>query len=138
LSRFVDAQHEVYDNALSELRSGRKTSHWMWFVFPQFAGLGTSEASRLYAIKSIAEAHAYLQHPILGPRLMECAEAVLSIPGRSVRDIFGSPDDMKLKSCMTLFASISSAESVFDKVLDYYYNGERDSRTLRLLEQQKS
>lgn len=137
LGRFVEAQDKVYDNVLSELRSGRKTSHWMWFAFPQFAGLGASEASRVYAIKSIGEAHAYLQHPILGPRLIECSEAVLSIRGRSARDIFGSPDDMKLKSCMTLFASISSGGSVFDRVLDHYYASERDSRTLRLLEEQK-
>ena len=110
----------------------------MWFVFPQFAGLGISETSRFYAIKGVAEARAYLRHPILGPRLRQCAEAVLSLRGRSARDIFGSPDDMKLKSCMTLFASISSGGSVFERVLDHYYEGERDSRTLRLLEDQKS
>src|SRR6266550_4766638 len=133
LSRFVRAQDEVYDTVLSELRSGRKTSHWMWFVFPQFAGLGTSEISQFYAIKSIGEARAYLEHPILGPRLTECSEALLSIRGRSAREIFGSPDDMKLKSCMTLLASISPVGSVFEKVLDHYYNGERDDRTLRLI-----
>jgi len=110
----------------------------MWFVFPQFAGLGLSETSLFYAIKSIAEARAYLRHPILGPRLIECAEAVLSVRGRSAHDIFGSPDDMKLKSCMTLFANISSSQSVFEKVLDRYYQGERDTRTLELLEEQKS
>lgn len=110
----------------------------MWFVFPQFAGLGTSYASRFYAIKSIGEARAYLQHPILGPRLNEFSEAVLAIRGRTAYDIFDSPDDMKLKSCMTLFASISSGGSVFHRVLDQYYAGERDSRTLRLLEDEKS
>ena len=110
----------------------------MWFVFPQFAGLGTSEMSQFYAIKSIGEAHAYLEHPILGPRLIECGETLLSIKGRSAHEIFGSPDDMKLKSCMTLFASISPVGSVFEKVLDHYYNGERDDRTLRLIKEQTS
>jgi uncharacterized protein (DUF1810 family) len=137
LSRFVEAQDEVYDSVLSELRSGRKTSHWMWFVFPQFAGLGTSDPSRFYAIKSIGEARAYLEHPLLGPRLIECSEAVLSVHGRTARDIFDSPDDMKLKSCMTLFASISPDGSVFQRVLDQYFFGERDRRTPRLLEEQK-
>ena len=134
LSRFVEAQDKVYDQVLSELRSGRKTSHWMWFIFPQFAGLGSSDVSQFYAIKSMDEARAYLQHPILGPRLIECSEAVLSVKHRSAHEIFGSPDDMKLKSCMTLFANISPAGSVFEKVLDQYYNGERDSRTLRLID----
>src|SRR5205814_5759345 len=132
LNRFVEAQDEVYDRALSEIRSGRKTSHWMWFIFPQFAGLGTSETSRFYAIKSIDEAREYLGHPLLGPRLIECAEAVLSNLGVSARDIFGSPDDMKLKSCMTLFALVSSSP-VFDKVLDRFYGGERDTKTLSAL-----
>src|SRR5437773_10287766 len=99
LDRFVKAQNDAYVNVLSELRAGRKTSHWMWFIFPQIAGLGTSEAARFYAIKNIAEANAYLRHPILGPRLTECTEAVLSIQGRSALEIFGSTDEMKLKSC---------------------------------------
>ena len=128
----------MYDVALSEIRSGRKTSHWMWFIFPQFTGLGISDTSRFYAIKSIDEAREYLRHPILGPRLIESAEAVLSNLGRSARDIFGSPDDMKLKSCMTVFAYISSGDSVFEKVLDQYFGGERDSKTVKLLEEQKS
>ena len=123
----------MYDRALSEIRTGRKTSHWMWFIFPQFAGLGTSEISRFYAIKSIDEGREYLGHALLGPRLIECAEAVLSNLGVSARDIFGSPDDMKLKSCMTLFAHISSGNSVFDKVLDQFYDGERDTNTLAAL-----
>jgi uncharacterized protein (DUF1810 family) len=133
LNRFVEAQSEVYDHALSEIRTERKRSHWMWFIFPQFAGLGTSATSRFYAIKSIDEAREYLQHPLLGPRLIECAEAVLSNRGISARDIFGSPDDMKLKSCMTLFAYISSGNSVFDKVLDQFYGGERDAKTIAAL-----
>lgn len=106
----------------------------MWFIFPQIAGLGSSETSRFYAIKSIDEARGYLQHPLLGPRLIECAEAVLSNRGLSARDIFGSPDDMKLKSCMTLFGYISPSNSVFDKVLDQYFAGERDSETVQRLE----
>ena len=129
----MNAQDDVYDKVLFELRASRKTSHWMWFIFPQNAGLGTSETSRLFAIKDIAEARDYLRHPILGPRLIECSEILLSIDGRSVRDIFGSPDDMKLKSCMTLFATISPRESIFEKVLDHFYGGERDNRTLELL-----
>lgn len=123
----------MYDRALSEIRSGRKKSHWMWFIFPQFTGLGTSETSRFYAIESVDEAREYLQHPLLGPRLIECGEAVLSNRGVSAHDIFGSPDDMKLKSCMTLFAYISSSNSVFEKVLDQFYDGERDTRTLAAL-----
>jgi uncharacterized protein (DUF1810 family) len=138
MNRFVQAQDDIYATVLTELRSGRKTSHWMWFVFPQVAGLGTSGPARFYAIKSIGEAHAYLQHPILGPRLLECAETLLSIRGRTAREIFDYPDDMKLKSSMTLFATISSDESVFHRVLDHYYAGERDTRTLRLLEDQRS
>ena len=138
LDRFVEAQDDVYGNVLSELRTGRKTSHWMWFIFPQLAGLGTSETSRFYAIRNVDEANAYLRHPTLGPRLIECTEAVLSIHGPSAADIFGSTDEMKLKSCMTLFASISSAGSAFERVLDFYFDGERDSRTLQLLEAVKS
>ena len=109
----------------------------MWFVFPQLAGLGTSGPSRFYAIKNIGEAHAYLQHPILGPRLIECCEAVLTIRGRTAHDIFDTTDEMKLKSSMTLFASLAPDESIFHRVLDRYYVGERDTRTLRLLEEQK-
>jgi uncharacterized protein (DUF1810 family) len=109
----------------------------MWFVFPQLAGLGLSDVSRFYAIRNMDEANAYLRHPILGPRLIECTEVVLSIHGRSAHDIFGSPDDMKLKSCMTLFASTSAGGTVFDRVLDHYFEGERDARTLQLLKSQK-
>ena len=133
LSRFVEAQDKVYDNVLSELRAGRKTSHWMWFVFPQIAGLGFSSTTQFYAIKSIDEARAYLHHPILGPRLIECCETLLSVQGRSAHDIFGSPDDMKLKSSMTLFECVSPRGSVFEKVLDRYFAGERDNKTRKLL-----
>ena len=133
LNRFVQAQAGVYDRALAEIRSGRKRSHWMWFIFPQFDGLGFSSTSKHYALKSIAEAKAYLSHPVLGPRLMECAGAALSVQGRTAHEIFGSPDDLKLRSCATLFASVSQPGSVFDQLLDKYYQGERDSKTLHLL-----
>ncbi len=109
LNRFVQAQAGVYDQALAEIRSGRKRSHWIWFVLPQFDGLGFSSTSKHYAIKSIAEAKAYLSHPVLGPRLVECAEAALSVQGRTAHEIFGSPDDMKLRSCATLFANVAQA-----------------------------
>lgn len=106
LSRFVRAQEDDYAQALAELVSGRKRSHWMWYVFPQFDGLAFSSTSKLYSIKSVAEAKAYLAHPLLGPRLLECAEAVVRVEGRSATEIFGSPDDLKLKSCATLFGSL--------------------------------
>jgi uncharacterized protein (DUF1810 family) len=133
LSRFMKAQEREYDQALSEIRNGRKQSHWMWYVFPQYHGLGFSSTSQHYAIKSIDEAKAYLGHPVLGPRLMECAEAVLGVVGRSASEIFGSPDDMKLRSSATLFASVSPAGSVFERVLDRYFDGRRDEKTLRLM-----
>jgi uncharacterized protein (DUF1810 family) len=135
LSRFVQAQAGVYDRALAEVRSGKKRSHWMWFIFPQLDRLPRNPTFnyKLYAIKSIAEAKSYLSHPVLGPRLMECAEAALSVQGRTAHEIFGSPDDNKLRSCATLFASVSQQGSVFDQLLDKYYRGERDSKTLRLL-----
>jgi uncharacterized protein (DUF1810 family) len=133
LSRFVDAQSHVYERALSEIRSGRKRSHWMWYIFPQLQGLGFSSTSRRYAIKSVAESRAYLDHPILGPRLLECAEATMAIEGRSAFDIFGSPDDLKLRSCATLFACVSPPGSVFDRLLEKYFQGRRDGKTLNLL-----
>jgi uncharacterized protein (DUF1810 family) len=133
LGRFVEAQRLDYARALAELRGGRKRSHWMWYVFPQIAGLGMSAMSRKYSIHGLAEAEAYLRHPLLGPRLVECAEAVLGVEGRSAGEIFGSPDDLKLRSCATLFACASPAGSVFDRVLARYYGGERDPTTLRLL-----
>jgi uncharacterized protein (DUF1810 family) len=134
LTRFLQAQERDYDRAMSEIRSGRKRSHWMWYVFPQFDGLGFSSTSRQYAIKSVAEAEAYLRHPILGPRLLESVQAMLDLEDRSARDVFGWPDDMKLRSCATLFACVSPAGSVFEQVLDKYFGGERDDKTLSLLE----
>lgn len=133
LSRFVQAQARDYDQALSEIRAGRKRSHWMWYAFPQFAGLGTSSTSQRYAIKSIAEAAAYLKHPVLGPRLVECCEAVMGVDGRSAYDICGSPDDMKLRSCATLFACVSDPDTLFTDLLDKYFEGMHDRRTLRLM-----
>ena len=133
LGRFVAAQDGVYDEALVEIRSGRKRSHWMWFVFPQFAGLGSSDTSRHFAIRSLAEARAYLDHPVLGARLTEAAGAALSVEGRTAREIFGSPDDLKLRSCATLFAHVSPAGSVFHRLLDRFFAGEPDRRTLELL-----
>jgi uncharacterized protein (DUF1810 family) len=133
LARFVLAQAEDYATALAEIRAGRKQSHWMWYIFPQFAGLGMSAMSRQYAIRSAAEARAYLAHPLLGPRLVRCCAAVLEIEGRSAHDIFGSPDDMKLRSSMTLFANVSVAGSVFEQVQEKYFGGEGDPQTLRLM-----
>ena len=133
LSRFVKAQEEDYEQALSEIRSGRKRSHWMWYIFPQFDGLGFSSTSKRYAIKSVAEAEAYLNHPILGPRLVECAEAVVRVEGRSAFEIFGSPDDMKLRTCATLFACVMPPGSVFDRLLGKCFGDRRDGKTLRLL-----
>ncbi len=133
LSRFLRAQEEDYERAVTEIRSGQKRSHWMWYIFPQIDGLGASSASKRYSIKSLDEARAYLQHPILGPRLLACAEAVASVEGRTATEIFGSPDDLKLKSCATLFACVSSPGSVFDRLLGKYYRGRRDGKTLQLL-----
>lgn len=133
LDRFVQAQAPVYDSALAEIRSGRKRSHWMWYVFPQCAGLGFSATSHRYAIGSIAEAEAYLRHPVLGPRLVECCDAAVAIEGRSAAEVFGSPDDLKLRSCATLFAAVSPPGSVFERVLVRFFNGEPDEATLRLM-----
>jgi uncharacterized protein (DUF1810 family) len=133
LIRFVEAQEEDYEQALSEIRSGRKQSHWMWYIFPQYDGLGFSSTSKRYSIKSVAEAEAYLNHPILGPRLVECAEAVMRVEGRSAFEVFGSPDDMKLRSCATLFACVMPPGSVFDRLLGKYFGDRRDGKTLRLL-----
>jgi len=132
LERFVRAQERTCQTALAEIRSGRKRSHWMWYVFPQIAGLGFSETSRRYAIRNTAEARAYLAHPLLGPRLIECFEAALSVDGRTAHAIFGSPDDLKFRSCATLFACVAPPGSVFHRVLDKYFDGEDDPRTLEL------
>jgi uncharacterized protein (DUF1810 family) len=137
LNRFINAQEQVYDNVLEELRGGQKQSHWMWYIFPQIDGLAHSTMSKYYAIKSIEEARRYLSHPVLGMRLLECSETVFAIEGRSISKIFGYPDDMKLKSSMTLFAYVAASNSVFIRILDKYFNGERDGKTLALLEELK-
>ena len=133
LGRFVTAQRSSYEQALAEIASGRKRSHWMWYIFPQFAGLGFSVTSRKYAIGSLAEAEAYLRHEVLGPRLVACAEAALAVEGRSAREIFGSPDDLKLRSSATLFAHVSPEGSVFHRLLEKYFGGDPDGATLRLV-----
>jgi uncharacterized protein (DUF1810 family) len=133
LNRFVRAQKDDYEQALSEIKNGRKRSHWIWYIFPQFDGLGFSSTSKHYAIKSLDEAKAYVAHPVLGPRLLACSEAAVAIDGRSATAIFGSPDDMKLKSCATLFACVSPPGSVFHQLLAKYYQGNVDTKTLGLL-----
>ena len=133
LERFVMAQADVYDAALREIRDGRKRTHWMWFIFPQLAGLGMSPTSQHYAITGLREAAAYLSHSLLGPRLIECSEAVTLVAGRSARDLLGSPDDMKLRSSATLFARVSGASPVFSRILEQYFAGEADPRTVALL-----
>jgi uncharacterized protein (DUF1810 family) len=133
LERFVQAQDRIYEQVLAELRRGRKETHWMWFIFPQIAGLGHSSTARTYAIKSLPEARQYLGHPLLGKRLVECAQILMEIPPRPVADIFDTPDDLKLRSCMTLFAWVAAPGSVFEQVLERYFQRKPDGRTLELL-----
>jgi uncharacterized protein (DUF1810 family) len=133
LQRFVDAQSRVYDTVVSELRAGRKRSHWMWFVFPQLRGLGSSPTAVRFAISSVDEARGYLAHELLGPRLRECAGLVAQIDGRTAEEIFGWPDDMKLRSSMTLFARASAENAEFVAVLQKFYGGEEDPATLARL-----
>jgi uncharacterized protein (DUF1810 family) len=132
LDRFVSAQDGVYPAALAELVAGRKRTHWMWFVFPQLRGLGASPTAQHYAIADLDEARAYLAHPVLGPRLRECATALLDVDGKSATDILGYPDDLKLRSSMTLFAHAAADPALFEAVLDRFYDGP-DQRTLDLL-----
>ena len=129
LERFVTAQRGVYEGVLEELRRGRKTGHWIWFIFPQVAGLGFSSRSRHFAIDSLEEARAYLDHPVLGARLRECAEVVLSTKGRTAVEIFGPTDAMKLRSCMTLFHRAAPDAAEFAQVLDRFYGGVTDEAT---------
>lgn len=133
LQRFLDAQEPAWSDALAEVRGGRKRSHWMWFVFPQLAGLGSSSMARHYAIRDLAEAREYLAHPVLGARLREIMAAAAAVPGRSALEVFGSPDDLKLHSSATLFSLVSPAGSPFHQVLERYFGGEPDPATLRLL-----
>ena len=134
LKRFLEAQENDFAKALAEIRRGRKQSHWMWYIFPQIAGLGFSSTSKFYAIKDRSEAESYLAHPVLGKRLVEISNALLEINGKTANQIFGSPDDAKLKSSMTLFGALDDANPVFRKVLDKYFNGAGDERTLGLID----
>jgi uncharacterized protein (DUF1810 family) len=134
LQRFVDAQDGQYEQALAEIIAGRKRSHWMWFIFPQYEGLGSSPMSRHFAIKSRAEARAYAEHPVLGPRLIECAAAALALDAPSAVEVFGHPDDLKLRSSATLFAAVSEPGSVFERLLAKWFGGERDEKTLKLIQ----
>jgi uncharacterized protein (DUF1810 family) len=133
LGRFVEAQEKTYWQAFGEIRAGDKRSHWMWFVFPQLAGLGSSPMARKYAIQDLAEAVAYLRHPVLGPRLDECVDSLLGLSGKTAHEIFGSPDDWKLRSCATLFSRVTPAGSRFERLLETYFEGRPDERTLELL-----
>ena len=133
LARFVEAQAPVYEAVRAELGAGRKTSHWMWFVFPQLKGLGRSSTATFYGLAGRAEALEYLGHPLLGSRLRECTGLVLATAGRRAHDIFGSPDDLKLQSCMTLFDAVAPDEPAFRQVLDRFYDGRPDPATLALL-----
>ena len=134
LQRFVEAQDPVIEDVKSELRSGRKRTHWIWFVFPQMEGLGSSKMSRRFAISSREEAKAYLDHPVLGPRLLECTGIVNAVEGRSANDIFGSPDDLKFRSSMTLFDAVADDPTPFRMALEKYYGNEPDQKTLELLD----
>jgi uncharacterized protein (DUF1810 family) len=133
LNRFIAAQVRDYDRALAEIRNGKKLTHWMWYIFPQLRGLGSSAYAVLYGITDIQEAYAYLKDPVLGPRLIEISRALLALPGDNAREVMGSPDDMKLRSCMTLFAGLPGADPVFTQVLDKFFGGEKDGRTLAIL-----
>ncbi|MBN3755004.1 DUF1810 domain-containing protein [Paraburkholderia sp. Tr-20389] len=133
LRRFVDAQAPIFETALAELRAGRKQSHWMWYVFPQFQGLGESQMAQKFAIQSLDEAVSYLQHPVLGPRLREVTRAVNEVEGRSIETIFGYPDYLKFRSSMTLFSKAAPDEPLFTQALAKYFGGAADERTLALL-----
>lgn len=130
LQRFVDAQKAMFEQTRAELSRGKKTSHWMWFIFPQIRGLGASETAQFFAISSLAEAAAYLEHPVLGPRLRECARLVTAIEGKSIEHVFGYPDNLKFKSSMTLFARATPENGIFLEALKIYFGGEFDRQTL--------
>lgn len=133
LYRFIDAQQDSYAPALAEIKSGRKRTHWMWYVFPQLRGLGSTEISNHYGIKDLKEAKAYLDHPVLGLRLKQISMELLQLSNTNAQSIFGSPDDLKLRSCMTLFNQVDGADPIFQQVLDRFFNGEKDKKTLTLL-----
>jgi uncharacterized protein (DUF1810 family) len=133
LNRFVEAQESSYATALAEIQQGRKRSHWMWYIFPQIRGLGYSSTAQFYAIEDAAEAQAYVQHPVLGPRLLAICRALLGLSGQNATTILGTPDDLKLRSSMTLFASLPNPDPVFQAVLDKFFRGQPDPQTLRIL-----
>jgi uncharacterized protein (DUF1810 family) len=137
LDRFLEAQTPVIAQALEELRAGQKQSHWMWYVFPQIASLGQSATSRAFAIQSLDEARAYLAHPVLGQRLRECCQAVMNVRGKSAHEIFGSPDDLKFQSCLTLFAEAAPDDVLFYNLLEKFFDGDADEATLELLAHEK-
>lgn len=134
LQRFITAQQTDYANALAEIKNGRKRSHWMWYIFPQIAGLGFSETSRHYGLKNADEAQAYLDDPVLGGRLIEICNELLKLSGNNATQIFGTPDDMKLRSCVTLFAALPNTNPVFQQVLDKFFGGEGDTKTLSIIQ----
>jgi uncharacterized protein (DUF1810 family) len=132
--RFIEAQQLDYIKALSEIKKGRKVSHWMWYIFPQIAGLGFSETSKYYALKSLSEAEQYLKHPILGKRLIEISSVLMGLQTNDAHTVFGSPDDLKLQSSMTLFSAVKNSNPVFQLVLDKFFAGEKDKHTLALID----
>ncbi|NBL63591.1 DUF1810 family protein [Flavobacterium sp. NST-5] len=134
LERFIEAQNKNYEAAINEIYNGKKVTHWMWYVFPQLKDLGKTETAKFFGISSIEEAKAYLKHPVLGKRLLAISEVLLKHQNKSANEIFGKPDDLKLKSCMTLFLQTENAPVIFEKVLDTFYNGEKDVRTLEILQ----
>ena len=134
LSRFIDAQETTYEGAMLELARGKKESHWIWYIFPQIIGLGNSEATKIFSIKSLEEGKAYLEHPVLGPRLVEACEILLTLKGTSINEVMGFPDDLKLLSSMTLFETFSESNSVFTRIIEIYFDSERDEATLEIIE----
>ena len=134
LSRFIDAQETAYEGAMLELARGKKESHWVWYVFPQIEGLGKSDTAKFYSIKSLEEGRAYLEHPVLGPRLIEACEILLTLKGTSINEVMGFPDDLKLLSSMTLFETFSESNSVFTRIIEIYFDSERDEATLEIIE----
>jgi len=133
LLKFLDAQNQLYLKALAEIKNGQKVSHWMWFIFPQIKGLGRSEMAQRFAINDLEEAAAFLEHPVLGKHLLEISSELLNLEGKTATQIFGSPDDLKLRSCMTLLSQVKNADPVFQQVIDKYYEGVYDARTLELI-----
>ena len=133
LSRFIEAQETTYKGAMLELARGRKDSHWTWYIFPQIDGLGNSETTKIYSIKSLEEGRAYLEHSVLGPRLVESCEILLSLKDASINKVMGSPDDLKLLSSMTLFEFISGENSIFTKIIEVYFENNRDENSLRII-----